>query len=278
MAKIFPTDFEEKLTIAEDDYILFSDSEDWNRIKKAQYSNLKWEKGDTWETWPQWEEWPQWPQGEQWPTWATWNWIASITSSKSWKITTVTITETNSTVDTFQISDGADWTGSGDVIWPASSTNWHLAVFDWATGKQIKDWWAMPTIPTKTSDLNNDSGFITSASLPTKVSDLSNDSGFIAASDFEISTVVWATLTISYFTTQITPSANFTLVAGTVKEWMQYIVRVNTWATVYTMSLWTGVTNPFWEDLTLTASKTTTVVLLATSSSTLEIFSIRTAA
>ncbi len=31
------------------------------------------------------------------------------------------------------------------------------------------------TVPTKTSDLNNDSGFITSASLPTKTSDLTND-------------------------------------------------------------------------------------------------------
>jgi hypothetical protein len=95
--------------------------------------------------------------------------------------------------------------------------------------------------------------------------------------NFETSTAVWATLTISHFTTQITPSANFTLVAGTVKEWMQYIVRVNSWATAYTMSLGTWVTNPFTEDLTLTANKTTTIVLLATSSSTLEIFSIRTA-
>lgn len=34
-------------------------------------------------------------------------------------------------------------------------------------------------VPTKTSHLTNDSGFITSASLPTKVSDLTNDSGFI---------------------------------------------------------------------------------------------------
>ena len=36
-----------------------------------------------------------------------------------------------------------------------------------------------PTIPTKTSDITNDSGFITSAALPTKTSDLTNDSGFI---------------------------------------------------------------------------------------------------
>lgn len=32
-----------------------------------------------------------------------------------------------------------------------------------------------PTIPTKVSDLSNDSGFITSSSLPTKTSDLTND-------------------------------------------------------------------------------------------------------
>lgn len=32
-----------------------------------------------------------------------------------------------------------------DVVWPASSTDWHLAVFDWATGKLLKDGWAIPT-------------------------------------------------------------------------------------------------------------------------------------
>ena len=48
MAQIFPIDFEEKLTMANWDFILFSDSEDGNKIKKAQYSNLKWEQGDPW--------------------------------------------------------------------------------------------------------------------------------------------------------------------------------------------------------------------------------------
>ena len=37
-------------------------------------------------------------------------------------------------------------------------------------------------IPSKTSDLTNDSGFITSSALPTKTSDLTNDSGFITSS------------------------------------------------------------------------------------------------
>ena len=39
-----------------------------------------------------------------------------------------------------------------------------------------------PTIPTKTSELTNDSGFITEAAIPTKTSELTNDSGFITDS------------------------------------------------------------------------------------------------
>lgn len=150
------------------------------------------------------------PQGQ---VWATGNWIESITHSKSWKVTTVVITETNWDTSSFEILDGKDWNSwawSGDVIWPEGATDWHLAVYDWATWKLIKDGWAIPTVrnskieiqkngtkvwdftlnqssnktidisvPTKVSDLSNDSGFITSSALPTKVSDLTNDSGFI---------------------------------------------------------------------------------------------------
>ena len=47
------------------------------------------------------------------------------------------------------------------------------------TVSQVTDF---PNIPSKVSDLTNDSGFITSSSLPTKVSDLTNDSGFITSS------------------------------------------------------------------------------------------------
>lgn len=49
-------------------------------------------------------------------------------------------------------------------------------------------------IPTKTSQLQNDSGFVTSASVPTKTSQLQNDSGFITASS--LPTVNNGTLTI----------------------------------------------------------------------------------
>ena len=173
MANIFPIDFEEKLTMAQDDYILFSDSEDGNKIKKAQYKNLKGEKWDTWATWPQWEQgiqwpqweqWIQWPQGEQWetwpqwptgatwstwpqwPTWATGNWISTITETTSWKIHTITITETNWNTSVFTVSDGADWTWSWDVSWPASAVDGNVALFDGNTWKLIKDWWALPSV------------------------------------------------------------------------------------------------------------------------------------
>lgn len=315
MAKIFPIDYEEKNTIAPGDFVLFSDAEDWDKIKKAQYSNLKGEKGDpgdpgtaatvtvgsttTGTPWssasvvnsgtttaavldftiPEGAKWdpgdpgeagativsaefdgddmvftesdgntvtltnaktdlkgdkgdtwnpgaaatiavgtvttldpddsatvtnsgtssaavfnfgiPKWDKGDTGNTWsaatvtvgstttwaagtnasvvnagtssaavlnftipkgdkgdqgsegATWpagNGIASITSSKAWKTTTVTITETNTNSYSFNIEDWADWQGAGDVVWPASSTDGNLVLFDGNTGKIIKQW------------------------------------------------------------------------------------------------------------------------------------------
>lgn len=248
---IFPDWFDEKTTIAPDDYILMADSEDNNKIKKAKYSFLKWEKweqGEQWEQWIQWEQWPQWEQGIQWeqwpagqdwqdgqdgtdwqdgqdgtdwasivswtfvgndlvfgkddwtnviienakttlqwpeweewpewPEWPAWNWIESVTTTKAWKVTTVTITETDWTTTQFQVSDWQDWQGSWDVIWPNSSTNEDIVLFDWTDGKHIKGgtkklsdlvqtaWnqtiWGTktfsnePVLPGKTADATND--------------------------------------------------------------------------------------------------------------------------
>ena len=136
----------------------------------------KWDKGDTGATWPQWPTWPQWEQGEQWEQWDkgdkwdkwdkwdkgdTGNGIANVSSEKAWKVTTVTITETDGDDYSFDILDWQDGEWAWDVVWPNSSTNWNVVLFDWNTWKQIKDSWK--ALPTKTSDLNNDSGFITNA-------------------------------------------------------------------------------------------------------------------
>jgi hypothetical protein len=55
-------------------------------------------------------------------------------------------------------------------------------------------------IPTKTSDLTNDSGFITASSLPTRTSQLTNDSGFITSGDIP---------TIPSKTSDLTNDSNF---------------------------------------------------------------------
>lgn len=46
----------------------------------------------------------------------------------------------------------------------------------------------LPTIPSKTSELQNDSGFVTASQVPTKTSDLQNDSGFVTASQVPTAT------------------------------------------------------------------------------------------
>ena len=421
MAQIFPIDFDEKLTIAQDDFILFSDSEDWNKIKKAQYSNLKWEqwnpgtaatitvwstttwaawssasvvnswttsaavldftipeweKGDPWDTWAsvtsaafnwndidfwlsdwttvtledakidlKWDTWDaatisvwttttwepgtnasvtnsgtsaaavfnftipkgaKWdpgetwssatisvgttttgdagtsasvtnsgtssaavfnftiPKGDKWDTWspgadgqdgadweaatitvwstttgnpwtsasvvnswtssaavfdftipqwatgATGNGIASVTSSKSGKITTVTITETDWDSSSFTVSDGADWQWAWDVVWPASSTDWDIVLFDGVTGKLIKDWskalsdlvqtsWNQSIAWTKT--------FTTSPVVPNKTSTATNTWTEIAT-EAQVYTVADAVSTINWKISSNASSSN----------------------------------------------------------------------
>ena len=178
MAQIFPIDFDEKLSIANWDFILFSDSEDGNKIKKAQYSNLKWEQGDPWTPWadwaaatitvwstttgtpwssasvtnswtssaavldftiPQWAKWEPWENGDDWAAATITVW--TTTTLPAWSSATVTnVWTSQDAILNFGIPKGDSWAWSWDVNWPASSTDWDVAIFDWATGKLIKDW------------------------------------------------------------------------------------------------------------------------------------------
>lgn len=156
-------------------WIQWEKGDKWDKWDKWDKGD-QWDKGDkgdtgnTWPTWPsivsaafsgndivftkddsntvtlddakielKWDQWEQGEQGVQWETWPTWNWIASITSSKSGKVTTVTITETSGDSDSFEISDWQDGEWSGDVLWPNSSVDWNVVLFDWTSGKYIKD-------------------------------------------------------------------------------------------------------------------------------------------
>lgn len=79
------------------------------------------------------------PRGDKGETGDTGNGIINTTKEKVWKVTTVTFTYANGTTFDFSVSDGQDWEGSGDVLWPSSSSDWHLALFDGNTGKLIKN-------------------------------------------------------------------------------------------------------------------------------------------
>ena len=72
--------------------------------------------------------------------------------------------------------------------------------------------------------------------------------------DFSLVEKTGATVTLDLFS-YVEPSANFTVNAPSeIKEGQMYILRVVTWATSYTMTLWTWITNPYSELTLLTAN------------------------
>lgn len=81
--------------------------------------------------------------------------------------------------------------------------------------------------------------------------------------DFNWETPTWATVILD-LSTDYTPSNNFTVNApATVEDWQIYVLRVNNWATAYTMTLGTWIINLQWTDTSLTANATDMFVFLA---------------
>lgn len=71
--------------------------------------------------------------------WDTGNGIDHTTSSKIWKTTTVVMHYTNWGSDSFTVQDWADWRDVWYIVWPESSTNGNVVLFDWTTWKLAKD-------------------------------------------------------------------------------------------------------------------------------------------
>ena len=89
--------------------------------------------------------------------------------------------------------------------------------------------------------------------------------------DFEWHTLTGTSLVIEDISNNITPSSDFTVSAGTVKPGIEYVLRVNTGNTPYTMTLGTGVTNPNGYSTELTPNKVNQFKFIATSDSQLEL-------
>ena len=105
----------------------------------------------------------------------------TTTSHESGGTNIITATLTDGTTSEFYIKNGEAGGGGGggtsnynDLTNKPSINNVTL------TGNKTTSELGI-NIPTATSDLTNDSGFITSSSLPTKVSDLTNDAGYITS-------------------------------------------------------------------------------------------------
>ena len=83
---------------------------------------------------------------------------------------------------------------------------------------------------------------------------ISTDDTVIRYPDYNWVNKTWATVTLDLDST-ITPSANFTVNApASIKDGQEYVLRVDNWATAYTMTLGSNITNPYSVDLTLTAN------------------------
>lgn len=91
--------------------MITSDVEDPDNAKLY----AKWESDFTFVTDMSWATGMKWDTGEQGIQWPTGNWISSVTTSKSWKTTTVTMNYTSWEPTVFQVQDWADWQGSGDM-------------------------------------------------------------------------------------------------------------------------------------------------------------------
>ena len=104
-------------------------------------------------------------------------------------------------------------------------------------------------------DTTNDKMYVaTGTSSSSDWTEVGAWSGDMLYADFNWATKTWASITLD-LNSEIEPSANFTVNApATIKDWQIYVLRVTTWATAYTMTLGTNVTNPYSEDLTLTAN------------------------
>lgn len=90
--------------------------------------------------------------------------------------------------------------------------------------------------------------------------------------DFEWHTLTGTSLVIEDISNNITPSSDFTVSAGTeLKPGIEYVLRVNTGNTPYTMTLGTGVTNPNSYKTELKPNTVNQFKFIATSTNQLEL-------
>ena len=104
--------------------------------------------------------------GWGWASYTAWTWI-DISAENEISIDTDVVQTVGNMVDNLTWADDdhyptakavADAISGGwlwDVIWPASSTDWDIVLFDWVSGKLIKDSWALLSSKLDASAMSN---------------------------------------------------------------------------------------------------------------------------
>ena len=116
-------------------------------------------------------------------------------------------------------------TWSSDKISDALSSKADTSAIPTKTSDLVNDsgFVTSSAIPTKTSDLTNDSGFITSSDLPTKLSDLTNDEGFIGFTDVT-GTLVAGNTSITLSNNAITTNSTIDIYTSDGTEWESFTI------------------------------------------------------
>ena len=157
-------------------------------------------------------------------------------------------TDSNTTYKAMTEAQATAWTATTALTITPAVLKWAITTHapvksvNWAT-------WAVTVQPTLVSGTNiktvNNQSLLGSGNITT---------WDMKYADYNWSATTWATVTLS-LNTEHTPSSNFTVNApATIKDWQTYILRVANWATAYTMTLGTNITNPYSTSTTLTAN------------------------
>ena len=112
-------------------------------------------KWDKWDQWVPWQNGQNWQDGQDGQDGADWNGITSVTSSKNWKTTTVTMNFDEWDPFSFQVQDWADWQGSWDMLTSVYDPNNKAAdAFDYDNFINTPTLWTAASKDTWTSSWN----------------------------------------------------------------------------------------------------------------------------
>ena len=107
-----------------------------------------------------------WGWGGGWASYTAWTWI-EISAQNEISVDTDVVQTVGNMVDNLSwadddhyptakaVADAISWGWNWDVVWPASSTDWDIVLFDWATWKVIKDSWVWLSSKLDASALSN---------------------------------------------------------------------------------------------------------------------------